>query len=136
MVDVEEGNAVVDLVVVRLVKEEVDLRGLLVLEIVVVADLVVVVVAYGGVEEGIGVDCVARRWGALEGGLVLGGGVVEAVLRNAAAAAVLEGGHAFVPDMGDIVDDRDPFVCPWVSCVVLGRPCGVGSVMSVQDEGN
>lgn len=91
------GSEVVDLVVVRRVKEEVDLRGLLVPEIVVVADLVVV--AYGGVEGGIGVGCVARRWDVLEGGLVLGGGVVEVVLRSAAAAAVLEG-HAFVPDMG------------------------------------
>lgn len=44
--------------------------------------------------------------------------MVEAVLRSA-AAAVLEGGHAFVPDMGGIVDDRDPFLIRWVSCVVL-----------------
>lgn len=53
------GSEAVDLVAARRVKEEVGHRGLLVLEIVVVADLVVV--AYGGVEGGIGVGCVVRR---------------------------------------------------------------------------
>lgn len=59
MVGEEVGSEAVDLVAARRVKEEVGHRGLLVLEIVVVADLVVV--AYGGVEGGIGVGCVVRR---------------------------------------------------------------------------
>lgn len=46
-------------------------------------------------EEGIGVGCVVRTWGVPVGGLVLGGGVVVVVLHS---AAVLEEGHAFVPD--------------------------------------
>ena len=117
------GSEVVDLVVVRRVKE-VDLQGLLVPEIVVVADLVV---AYGGVEGGIGVGCVVRRWGVLEGGHVLGGGVVVVVLRSAAAAAVvLEGGHAFVPDTGLFIFARvENGVCDEQGVDLLIRVCSI-----------
>lgn len=102
MVGEEVGSAIVGLVVVRLVQEEVDLRGL-VPGNEVVADLVVaaVVVAYGEVEGGIGVGCVVRTWDVPVGGRVLGGGVVGVVLHS--AAAVLEEGHVFVPDMGLVV---------------------------------
>lgn len=96
----EEGSAVVGPVVVRLVLEEVDPRGL-VPGNEVVADLVVaaVVVAYGEVEGGIGVGYAVRTWDVPVEDLVLDGGVVGVVLRSA-AAAVLEEGHVFVPDTG------------------------------------